>query len=128
VWLKLPIEACTRVATVERGASLEVMGGHMTRHTKVMMSLAAASAALMFAYPDVRADDENQSEVSGSVAGLTGTCPSVRFKIGDQIISTDGNTDFQDGDCADVKNGEEVHVEGYVGADGVLLAGEVDFD
>jgi hypothetical protein len=98
----------------------------MTTHTKVTMSLAAC-AVLMFAYPGALAH-EGMTEVSGEVAGVSGNCPNLRFKVGEQSVATDANTDFDDGDCADVKNGGQVEVEGHVGTDGMLLAKEVDLD
>ena len=68
------------------------------------------------------------TEVSGSIEGLSGDCPNLRFRIGSQVVSTDARTEYDDGACADVKDGGRVEVEGRLGDDGVLLAREVDLD
>ena len=68
------------------------------------------------------------NEVEGAVADVSGTCPSVRFKVGAQVVATNRSTKFDDGTCANVQNGRRVEVEGALQGDGTLLAHEVDFD
>jgi hypothetical protein len=91
------------------------------------MSLAAACVVGTLAYPDARAD-EDMPVVTGSVEELSGSCPNLRFRVGGQVVATDGGTDFDDGDCIDMKDGSRVEVEGHVRDDGVLLATDIDLD
>jgi hypothetical protein len=98
----------------------------MTGKIKAVLSLAAASLVGTLAYRDAQAADD--IEVLGAVQGLSGTCPNLRFSVGGQPVSTDDGTDFDDGECSDLKNGTHVEVEGEHGTDGVLLADDVDLD
>ena len=86
---------------------------------------AVALGGSMVVAPDARAGG---NKVEGTVAEVSGTCPNVRFKIGGQVVATEASTKFDDGACADVKNGRQVEVEGTLQPDATLLAREVDFD
>jgi hypothetical protein len=97
----------------------------MRGHTKAAMSLAAACAVGLLAYPNAQAH-EDMPVVSGSVEALSGDCPKLRFRVGGQVVTTDARTEFDDGDCSDVKEGVRVEVEGPMDEAGVLLAHEVD--
>jgi len=66
------------------------------------------------------------SEREGLVSGLTGTCPALTFSVGSTKVTTDGTTFFEDGTCADVKNGTEVEVKGRPQTDGSILAALVE--
>jgi hypothetical protein len=99
----------------------------MRGHTKVAVSLAAACAIGTLAHSNARAD-EDMPAVVGAVEELSGECPNLRFRVAGQVVATNGGTDFDDGDCVDMKNGSQVEVEGRVGDDGVLLATDVDLD
>ena len=100
----------------------------MDRNTRLgsagLLCTALAIGASLIA-PSARA---GENQVEGTVAELSGTCPSVRFKVGAQVVATAASTKFEDGACADVKNGRRVEVEGTLQGDGALLAREVDFD
>lgn len=89
-----------------------------------MLSLAAVSLVGTLAFREARADED--IEVRGTVVGLSGQCPTLRFQVGGQKVATDESTDFDDGACTDVKNGVEVEVDGEQGTDAVLLADDVD--
>jgi hypothetical protein len=67
-------------------------------------------------------------ELSGRVAGLSGTCPSIRFTLGGTVVTTDGETRFRKGNCRDVRNNERVEVKGRRQADGSVRATEVELD
>ncbi len=69
--------------------------------------------------------DDAPMEVTGVVSELSGTCPELMFLIGDQKVSTDDATRFEDGTCDEVTNGRHVEVEG-VERDGILYAREVE--
>ena len=62
-------------------------------------------------------DDDNNNgvgrvEVTGTVAGRAGTCPSLTFTVGTTSVSTSSSTEFKDVTCAALKNGDRVEVKG----------------
>ena len=63
--------------------------------------------------------------VAGEVASVTGTCPTLTFVVGAVTVRTSESTDFDGGECADVKTGVRLAVAGPRGADGVLVAEHV---
>lgn len=89
------------------------------------LSFGAACSLGTLSYSEAQAD-EGEIEVSGSVEGLSGSCPNLRFRVGTLAVTTDVRTEFDDGSCADVKNGGRVEVEGRQAPDGGILAAEVD--
>lgn len=78
-------------------------------------------------------DDENDddhdglTEVSGTVSGLTGACPTITFMVRDRTITTTGNTHFDNG-CDKIKNNVRVEVKGALAANGALMATNVGLD
>ena len=64
-------------------------------------------------------------EANGEVAGLSGTCPSLRFTVGTQAVTTTAATAFVDGRCGDVAAGRRVEVSG-VAQGNVLSASRVE--
>ncbi len=63
--------------------------------------------------------------ISGQMSELTGSCPHTRFKLGNKRISTDDSNAFVDGNCAELRNGEAIEVEGGWDSDGSLAARKV---
>jgi hypothetical protein len=60
-------------------------------------------------------DDDRENgrvELSGSVAGRSGTCPSLTFTVGTASVATSNSTEFKDVSCAALKNGDRVEVKG----------------
>jgi hypothetical protein len=66
-------------------------------------------------------------EIDGEVASLLGICPLVTFSVDGRSITTNLTTDFRDGRCSDLSNGDDVTVRGRVQASGVLLADRIRF-
>ena len=64
----------------------------------------------------------------GRIAGLSGSCPNLRFTVDGRTVTTDRETDFRDGRCSDAQNGEDVEVRGFPQSDGTVLARRVEFD
>jgi hypothetical protein len=58
---------------------------------------------------------------------LLGICPLVTFSVDGRSITTNLTTDFRDGRCSDLSNGDDVTVRGRVQASGVLLADRIRF-
>jgi hypothetical protein len=78
----------------------------------------------------VRMEDtgNNQGEMKGAVAGLTGTCPNLTFTIQGTKVTTTGSTAFSGITCANIKNGVMVQVKGTRGADGAIAASRVNVE
>ena len=72
-------------------------------------------------------DRDELTEVSGTVSGLTGTCPALTFVVRDRTVKTSSATRFDDG-CATIKNTVRVEVKGQIAADGSLTASRVELD
>ena len=68
------------------------------------------------------------TELNGTVAGLSGSCPAIRFTIDGIPIRTDSSTDFRRGNCADVRNGMSVRANGIFQSDGTILASRVELN
>jgi hypothetical protein len=70
----------------------------------------------------------NTIVVTGAVASLAGTCPSLTFTVGGTTVRTSPTTTFDRGGCAQVVNGRTVRVEGVKQTDGSIQAGRVDLE
>jgi hypothetical protein len=70
----------------------------------------------------------NTIVVTGAVASLAGTCPSLTFTVGGTTVRTSQTTTFDRGGCAQVVNGRTVRVEGVKETDGSIQAGRVDLE
>ena len=87
-------------------------------------SLVAAPQAL--AEPTGDCDGEGNSELSGTVAQVTGTCPKLRFKVGATNVIAREKTSYDDGTCRDVRNGRRVEVTGKLSANGTMTACSIE--
>jgi hypothetical protein len=63
--------------------------------------------------------------VAGEVTSVSGTCPTLTFVVRDVTVRTTDSTDFDGGECTDVKVGVRLAAAGPIGADGVLVAEHV---
>ena len=95
---------------VEVEGTLDAAGGEMT----------AQSIEPGDAIDDV---DSDQIEVLGFVTNVDS---ATEFTIGNQMVQVDGNTEYVDGDSADISIGIKLEAEGYL-EDGILYADEVEF-
>lgn len=93
------------------------------------LALAGAVGLSVSAYQEARAEGGKgtQMELKGTVTEVSGTCPALEFKIGDQKVTTHSGTEF-DGNCQQVTNGKQIEVKGQVGQDQTLMAREVELD
>jgi hypothetical protein len=73
------------------------------------------------------APSQEPTTASGDIRDLAGSCPNRTFRIGSQQVRTTSSTDYDSGDCADLRNNRNVRVTGLVGSDNVLTADEVQF-
>ena len=65
--------------------------------------------------------------LTGSVRNVGGTCPDKTFRVDGRSVRTTSTTEYDDGDCGDIRNNASVRVTGIVGSDGVVTAEEVEF-
>lgn len=72
--------------------------------------------------------DKNEAEASGTLAGKTGACPAISFKIGTTSVTTSAATVFKGATCVEIANGTKVEIKGTKQTSGVLLAGNVQVD
>jgi hypothetical protein len=79
-----------------------------------------------FVASELKVENDNRGqhlqERRGTVAELTGTCPTLTFLLGTLRVTTTGSTYFKDGACATVQNGMTVEVNGQPQANGSLVA------
>lgn len=75
---------------------------------------------------DDHGGQNNEVELSGAVAGRSGTCPSLTFTVGTTSVSTNSSTMFEDTTCATLANGDTVEVQGTKQTNGSVLASSVD--
>jgi hypothetical protein len=76
----------------------------------------------------IEIDDDavgGEFEIEGSLGGLQGSCPSVRFGVNGFSITTSASTTFEDGGCSSLKNGARVNVKGTKQSDGTVVATRV---
>jgi hypothetical protein len=60
--------------------------------------------------------------VKGTISGLSGTCPLIKFTVEAKSVKADSATRFVDVKCADLTNGARVGVQGAAQSDGSVLA------
>jgi len=72
-------------------------------------------------------EDDGTAELSGTVSGRGGTCPSITFTVRNTLIRTNGATDFRDA-CSLILNTLRVEVRGTREANGQILATRVELD
>ena len=66
-----------------------------------------------------------QVTFTGTISGLSGSCPNRSFTISGTTIVTNGDTDFRD-DCSDLRDGVSARVRGVGQADGSIRATRID--
>lgn len=70
-------------------------------------------------------DDRNEAELEGTLSGRSGTCPSISFSVSGSSVVTNSSTEFKDGSCNSLTNGNRVRVRG-VRQSGTVLARRVE--
>jgi cytochrome c-type biogenesis protein CcmE/acylphosphatase len=68
--------------------------------------------------------DEREADIEGKISEFTS---AQSFKIGDQVIVTNEQTEFKHGTAADLALDVEIEVEGEINNDGALVAKKVEF-
>ena len=78
--------------------------------------------------PDDTSDDDGEVRLEGTVTSLGGACPNITFRVDGILVLTSAATMFEHGDCATLRNGEGVRVDGHQQPNGSVQATEVDVD
>jgi hypothetical protein len=68
---------------------------------------------------------ENEAEVEGALAALSGNCPTISFTVQGRTVRTSTATEFRDGACTALANGKAVNAKGAAQPDGSLQATRV---
>jgi hypothetical protein len=63
--------------------------------------------------------------LEGRVESLSGTCPALAFSLKGLTVYTSPDTDFNRGDCRDVRDGSDVDIRGVSMSDGRVRADKV---
>ncbi|HWV93477.1 MAG TPA: DUF5666 domain-containing protein, partial [Vicinamibacterales bacterium] len=61
-------------------------------------------------------------QFSGTVSGLTGTCPALSLTVGGRLVHTDDGTQFTQGNCKHLENGMNIGVTGTLTTGGAVYA------
>ena len=64
-------------------------------------------------------------ELEGRVSSLSGSCPTISFRVDDRAVSADDDSKIRGGNCRDIRNGTEVEVKGMLLTDGTVRAQEI---
>ena len=70
--------------------------------------------------------EQKEAEVEGVLSNRAGACPSITFIVASKAVATNAATEFKDGSCAGLANGDRVEVEGIAQANGSILAKRVE--
>ena len=95
---------------VEVAGRLDVPGGQMLA-TEIQLA------------DELEGNDGDQIEITGFVTGVVST---FEFTVGNQMVETDEQTVFVDGEAQDIAPGVKLEAEGVL-VDGILLADEIEF-
>jgi len=116
-------------ADLKNGVEVEV---HGTRNTD--NSIQAAQIEIE------NENEDNEVELRGTVSGLTGTASSFTFTVNGTTVKGNSSTRFESGDddvadnrstqasFADLKNGQEVKVEGTRNTDNSVQAAKIEIE
>jgi len=105
-------------------------GGTVPAGTIVRVYSAAAPTGGTLVADRVEVVDASVGTVAGaeaSAGGIVAGRSASGFTLGGLAVRIAGSTRYRNGTAADLANGEEVEVEGLVGADGALEASRVTF-
>ena len=77
---------------------------------------------------DDRDDKDDQGKLKGTVAALSGICPTITFTVGGVTVKTSGATRFEDGWCAGVQNNARVEIQGRRQSDSSIQADRIEVE
>ena len=77
---------------------------------------------------DDKGDKDDQGKLKGTVAALSGTCPTITFTVSGVTVKTTGATRFEDGWCAGVQNNARVEIQGRRQSDGSIQADRIEVE
>lgn len=104
--------------TLEDGLYVEVEGDSFDGSTLIATKVEIEDGGIS------GADDGDDGEVEGYVSDFVS---ATSFRVAGVPVTTNGQTDFEDGVAGDLANNVKVEVEGEVNANGVLVARKLEF-
>ena len=66
--------------------------------------------------------------LKGNLESASGTCPTLTFRVDDDVVYTTSVTKYERGECKDVRNDAKVEVRGMLMSDGRVRADRVKFE
>jgi hypothetical protein len=72
--------------------------------------------------------DAVETEFSGTLASIGGTCPALTLSVDGKAVVTAASTEFAKAACGDLKAGMLVEVKGTTQSDGSIAASRVQVD
>jgi hypothetical protein len=67
----------------------------------------------------------SEMQIRGVIDGLSGSCPTLSFRIEGRLVHTHSGTQFTNGACPSLRNGRGVTVKGTLMSDDTIRADEV---
>jgi hypothetical protein len=110
-------------------STISISGVRVDEEIRISVTLNGTNARVDSERRTRRGGDGNRvslSELKGAVSGLTGTCPSVSFTVGDTKVTASETTEFADVTCADIKDDMVLDVKGPRQPDGSIVAAKVE--
>lgn len=113
-WLTIPSGASGSATAIITMAAAQNTGAARTAHM--------TAAGLTYTVTQLAATAPPPVQLSGPVAGLSGQCPTVSFKVGSTTVSTNSGTVYSGGTCNNLSNTKQVTVTGTPQANGSAVA------
>ena len=66
--------------------------------------------------------------LEGKLENKSGSCPTVTFKVGGDVVYTTSVTKYERGECKDLRDDAKVDVRGMLMSDGRVRADRVKFE
>jgi hypothetical protein len=63
--------------------------------------------------------------ITGTVANLSGTCPTLSFTVAGRSVATNAGTEYPTGSCNALRNGNDVTIDGDQQPSGTVIATRV---
>jgi hypothetical protein len=71
-------------------------------------------------------NQNTEAELEGTIAGKSGTCPTLTFTVSSTTVTTDANTRYENTSCSALANNMKVDVEGTKQSNGTVLATQIE--
>ena len=107
--------------------ALAVLSVNCSSNQSAMPSTSPSAASAKGATPSA-SPQQQETEITGSVSALAGSCPTVQVTVAGVRFSTNASTVFDQGVCANLRAGATIEVHGVPQADGSIVATRIHFE